>query len=308
MSLLRRLLWALGNRNVLFIASIVLGIAVGDWAAYTQAWMLPALAVALTVSITEVESSAFRPLRKLIGPTWMSVLLNFVLQGAAILIPARLLLREPELWVGFVIAAATPPGAAIVPFTAITGGDMTFSLLGTVGGYLASLLVTPAMTLLLAGGSGVDPLHLARILVQLVLVPLLASRLVLASPLKEPIARWRGKIVNWAFALVLFTIIGLNREVFFSEPWLVFLISLVNVIRSFGLAVVIDELLKRWRVERPMRMSYLLMATLKNGGFASATALALFGERAAVPNGVAAAVAVPYLLWLGIRWGREGEG
>jgi BASS family bile acid:Na+ symporter len=164
------------------------------------------------------------------------------------------------------------------------------------------------MTLLLAGGSGVDPLHLARILVQLVLVPLLASRLVLASPLKEPVARWRGKIVNWAFALVLFTIIGLNREVFFSEPWLVFLISLVNVIRSFGLAVVIDELLKRWRVERPMRMSYLLMATLKNGGFASATALALFGGRAAVPNGVAAAVAVPYLLWLGIRWGREGEG
>jgi BASS family bile acid:Na+ symporter len=307
MNLLRRLLWALGNRNLLFVSSIVLGIAVGDWAAYTQAWTLPALAVALTVSMTQVQSEAFRPLRKLLRPTWLSVLLNFVLQGAAILIPARLLLPEPELWVGFVIAAATPPGAAVIPFSGITGGDMTFSLLGTVGGYLASLVVTPAMLLLLAGESGVDALRLASILVQLVLVPLLASRLVLVSPLKEPIARWRGKIVNWAFTLVLFTIIGLNRDVFFSEPWLVFLIGLVNVIRSFGLAFVIDQVLKRWGVERPVRMSYLLMATLKNGGFASATALALFGERAAVPNGVAAAIAVPYLLWLGIRWGREGQ-
>jgi len=308
MNLFRRLLWSLGNRNVLFIASIVLGIAVGDWAQYTEAWTLPALAVALTVSMTQVESSAFRPWHRLVRPTWVSVLLSFVLQGAAILIPARLLLPEPDLWIGFVIAAATPPGAAVIPFTGITGGDMAFSLLGTVGGYLASLVVTPAMMFLLLGESAVDPLRLATILVQLVLVPLVASRLVLASPLKEPIARWRGKIVNWAFTLVLFTIIGLNRDVFFSEPWLVFLIALVNVIRSFGLAFVIDQVLKRWHVERPARMSYLLMATLKNGGFASATALALFGERAAVPNGVGAAIAVPYLLWLGIRWGREGEG
>ena len=238
----------------------------------------------------------------------MCFLLSFVLQGAAILIPARLLLPERDLWIGFVIAAATPPGAAVIPFTGITGGDMSFSLLGTVGGYLASLVVTPAMMFLLLGESAVDPLRLATILVQLVLVPLLASRLVLASPLKEPIARWRGKIVNWAFTLVLFTIIGLNRDVFFSEPRLVLLISLVNVIRSFGLAIVVDEALKRRHVERPARMSYLLMATLKNGGFASATALALFSERAAVPNGVAAAIAVPYLLWLGVRWGREGEG
>jgi BASS family bile acid:Na+ symporter len=236
------------------------------------------------------------------------VLLNFVLQGAAMLIPARLLLPERELWVGFVISAAAPPGAAVIPFTAITGGDMSFSLLGTVGGYLASLVITPAMLMLLVGESGVDPLRLVTILVQLVLVPLLASRLVLASPLKEPIARWRGKIVNWAFALVLFTIIGLNREVFFSEPRLVTLVSLVHVFRSFGLAVVLHAVLKRRQVEHPSRMSYLLMATLKNGGFAAATALALFGERAAVPNGVAAAIAVPFLLWLGIRWGREGEG
>jgi BASS family bile acid:Na+ symporter len=301
-------LWLLGNRNVLFVAAIVLGIGAGDWAAYTRPWTLLALGVALTVSITQVESDAFRPLRKLIRPTLLTVLLSFGLQSVAILVPARLLLPDPDLWTGFVMAAATPPGAAVIPFTAITGGDMAFALLGTVGGYLASLVITPAMMLLLAGESGLDPLSLVTILFQLVVVPLLASRLILASPLNEPVARWRGKIVNWCFALVLFTIIGLNRQVFFQEPRLVFLIAIVNVIASFVLAVVMDRVLRRRGVERPARMSYLLMATLKNGGFAAATALALFGERSAVPNGVGAAIAVPYLLWLGIRWGREGKG
>ena len=179
-------------------------------------------------------------------------------------------------------------------------------------GCLALLGLAPSagvlMVLLLAGETGVDPLSLASLLLKLVVVPLLASRLILASPLKEPIARWRGRLANWAFALVLFTITGLNREAFFGEPRLVLLIGLVNVIRTFGLAIAIDAVLKRRHEKRAMRTSYVLMATLKNSGFAAATALALFGERTAIPSGVAAAVAVLYLVWLGMRWGLRGEG
>jgi BASS family bile acid:Na+ symporter len=307
MNLLRRLPSALDNRNILFISSIVLGIAVGEWARYTKAWMLPALAVALALSSTQVEADAFRPWRKLIRPTWMSVLLNFVLQGATILILGRVLVPERELWPGFVMAAAVPPAVGVVSFTDVAGGDVTFSLLGMVGAYLSSLLITPAMVLLLAGESSVHPLDLVRILVQLVLVPLLASRLLLASPLKQPIARWRGTIANWVFALVLFTSTGLNRQVFLGEPRLVMLISLVTLLRTFGLAITIDQVLKHWHTNRATRISYVLMGTMKNSSFAAATALALFGERTAIPSGVSAAVAVLYLLWLSLRWGSPDE-
>lgn len=301
----QRILWLLGNRNFLFIAAIVLGISVGQAARWTQPWTLPALAVAMTVSITQVTSDAFWPLRKLVRPTLLAILLNYVILGTVILVPARLLIPERDLWVGFVISAAVPPGVAVIPFSDIAGGDTSFALVGTVGAYLAALAITPAMALWLFGESLVQPTRLISTLAQLIVIPLILSRLVLISPVKATVERWRGKIVNWAFFLVIFTIVGLNRSVFLREPQLVALIAAITMVRSFGVAAVLENVLRRLQVDKPLLVSYVLMATLKNGGMAAATALALFDERASVPAAVGAALAVPYLLWIGTRWGRR---
>jgi BASS family bile acid:Na+ symporter len=307
MSKTDRLVRLLGDPNFLFVMAIVLGITLGPVARWTQSLTLPALAVAMTVSTTQVASSAFRPLRKLVRPMLLSVVLNYLVLSTVILILARWLVPERELWIGFVLSAAAPPGVAVIPFSYILGGDTAFALIGTVGAYLAALVITPAMALLLVGESFGDPVRLATVLLELVVLPLVLSRLLLARRLKGRVERWRGKIVNWAFFLVVFTIIGLNQDVFLREPQLVVLISIITVARSFGLAFVLERLLKRLRVERATRVSYVLMGTLKNGGFAAGTALALFGQRASVPAGVGAAIAVPYLLWLAMRWG-DGKG
>lgn len=307
MSKTDRLVRLLGDRNFLFVMAIVLGITLGRVARWTQPLTLPALAVAMTVSTTQVASSAFRPLRKLVRPMLLSVFLNYLVLSTVILILARWLVPERELWIGFVLSAAAPPGVAVIPFSYILGGDTAFALIGTVGAYVAALVITPAMALLLVGESFGQPVRLVIVLLELVVLPLVLSRLLLASRLKGPVERWRGKIVNWAFFLVVFTIIGLNQDVFLREPQLVVLISIITVARSFGLAFVLERLLKRLQVDRAARVSYVLMGTLKNGGFAAGTALALFGQRASVPAGVAAAIAVPYLLWLGMRWG-DGKG
>jgi BASS family bile acid:Na+ symporter len=301
----QRILWLLGNRNFLFIAAVVLGISAGQVARWTQPWTLPALAVAMTVSITQVTSDAFWPLRKLVRPMLLSILLNYVILGTAILVPARLLIAERGLWIGFVISAAVPPGVAVIPFSYIAGGDASFALVGTVGAYLAALAITPAMALWLLGESLIEPVRLISTLLQLIVIPLILSRLVLISPVRATVERWRGKIVNWAFFVVIFTIVGLNRSVFLREPQLVVLISAITVARSFGLAVVLERVLRRLQVEEPSLVSYMLMGTLKNGGMAAATALALFDERASVPAAVGAALAVPYLLWIGTHWGRR---
>jgi BASS family bile acid:Na+ symporter len=307
MGILSRVLWLLGNRNFLFIASIVLGIALGPVARWTQPLILPALAVAMTVSTTQVASSAFRPLRKLVRPMLLSVFLNYVVLSTVMLVLARWLVPERELWIGFVLSAAAPPGVAVIPFSYILGGDTAFALIGTVGAYLAALVITPAMALLLVGESFGQPVRLVTVLLELVVLPLVLSRLLLVGRLKPHIERWRGKIVNWAFSLVVFTIIGLNRGVFLHERQLVLLISIVTVARTFGLGFVLEKALRKLEVDRATLVGYILMGTLKNGGFAAGTALALFGQRASVPAGVAAAIAVPYLLWLGMRWGdRKG--
>jgi BASS family bile acid:Na+ symporter len=300
-----QLLWLLGNRDFLFISAIVLGIAVGWLSRWTQPLTLPALAVAMTVSTTQVESSALRPSSKLVRPVLLSVALNYFLQGAAILIPARLLVAERDLWIGFVMTAAAPPGAAIIPFSYVLGGDTAFALVGSVGAYLAALAIVPAMTLLLVGESIGEPARFITILFQLIVLPLVLSRLLLAGPVRPSVERWRGKIINWAFFLVIFTIIGLNQQVFLRQPQVVILISAITMVRSFGLGFVLEKVLRRMQVDRPTRMTYLLMSTVKNGGFAAGTALALFGERASVPAGVGAAIVVPYLLWLTMRWGTE---
>ncbi|UCC76015.1 MAG: hypothetical protein JSW37_10910 [Anaerolineales bacterium] len=300
-----QLLWLLGNRDFLFISAIVLGIAVGWLSRWTQPLTLPALAVAMTVSTTQVASSALRPSSKLVRPVLLSVALNYILQGAAILIPARLLVAERDLWIGFVITAAAPPGAAIIPFSYVLGGDTAFALVGSVGAYLAALAIVPAMTLLLVGESIGEPARFITILFQLIVLPLVLSRLLRAGPVRPSVERWRGKIINWAFFLVVFTIIGLNQQVFLRQPQVVILISALSMVRSFGLGFVLEKVLRRMQVDRPTRMTYLLMSTLKNGGFAAGTALALFGERASVPAAVGTAIAVPYLLWLTMRWGTE---
>ncbi len=305
MKMISKWLWLLGNRDFLFVAALVLGITAGHLARWTQSWTLPVLAVAMTVSITQVTSDAFWPLRKLVRPLMLSILLNYVILGAVILVPARFLIPEQDLWTGFVISAAVPPGVAVIPFSYVAGGDTSFALVGTVGGYLAALAITPAMALWLVGESLIQPMRLITTLAQLIVIPLILSRLVLLSPARAAIERWRGKIVNWAFFLVIFTIIGLNRSVFLREPRLVALISAITMARSFGLALVLERVLQRLRVDKPSLVSYVLMGTLKNGGMAAATSLALSGERASVPAAVGAALAVPYLLWIGARWGRR---
>lgn len=307
MKAISKLLRTLGNRDFLFIASVAMGIALGRVARYTQPLMLPALAVAMTVSMTQVASSAFRPLRKLVRPMLLSVVLNYLIFSTVMLILARWLVPERELWIGFVLMAAAPPGVAVIPFSYILGGDTAFAVIGSVGGYLAALVVAPAMALLLVGESFVQPAKLITILLELVLVPLVLSRQLLAGRLKPHVERWRGKVVNWAFFLVIFTIIGLNREVFLRQPQVVVLLAVITVATSFGLGFVLEKALEKLQLDRSTRVTYVLMGTLKNGGFAGATALALFGERASVAPAVGAAIVVPYLLWLGIRWGdRKG--
>jgi BASS family bile acid:Na+ symporter len=307
MKAISKLLRTLGNRDFLFIASVAMGIALGRVARYTQPLMLPALAVAMTVSMTQVASSAFRPLRKLVRPMLLSVVLNYLIFSTVMLILARWLVPERELWIGFVLMAAAPPGVAVIPFSYILGGDTAFAVIGSVGGYLAALVVAPAMALLLVGEAFVQPAKLITILLELVLVPLVLSRQLLAGRLKPHVERWRGKVVNWAFFLVIFTIIGLNREVFLRQPQVVVLLAVITVATSFGLGFVLEKALEKLQLDRSTRVTYVLMGTLKNGGFAGATALALFGERASVAPAVVAAIVVPYLLWLGIRWGdRKG--
>lgn len=291
----------LRNRNFLLVSSIVLGMVVGSGAHRVQALTLPGLALAMTVSVVQVDAGAFRSLRNLARATFVSLLLNYVLLGGLTLLLARLWNPDPELWTGFVLSAAVPSGIAVIPFSFLLGGDTTLALLGSVGVYLSALLIMPALTSALAGADSVDPLRLVIALVEIVLVPLALSRLIRATPLRATVERWRGAVVNWAFALLMFAVVGINRDALLRQPTVLALTLAIALAGNFGLGFALEWALERLHVARTARVTYLLMASMKNTGLAAAMALALFTERTSVPAAVISATNVFYLVWLGVR-------
>jgi BASS family bile acid:Na+ symporter len=142
---------------------------------------------------------------------------------------------------------------------------------------------------------------LLPILVELVMVPLILSRLLILTGLDRPLDKWRGTIINWGFFIVTFTVVGLNREVFLGQPEVLVRTSIIGVLSIFGLGFLIQAVCKRLGVKEERSVSFILLGTVKNSGFAAATALALFSEKASVPGTVISVFIVLYLVWIGIQ-------
>ena len=251
------------DRNFLLIAALVLGFLLGKRAQGLAPLSLPALAVAMTASLTGVVASDFKSWRKVARATVLSIVLTYVVNGLLTLLLARLLVADPELWLGFVLLAATPSGIAVIPFSYVLGGDTVFALVGSMAAYLSAIVIMPLMVTALAGSAVVNPLKLVTILVQLVLIPLALSRLINASPLKSRMAGWRGTIVNWTFALVILIVTALNRDSVLRQPQILLVLGSIALATNFGLSVVLEWLLKRLHFSRATRLTTVMMGTVK---------------------------------------------
>jgi BASS family bile acid:Na+ symporter len=296
----------LRNRNFILILAFVLGVVLGSGVArYTKPFTLPALALIMTISAAQFSSKAIPPLRSLLRSVLLAVLFNYLIHSTLLLVLARWLMPTRELWIGSVILAASPPGVAVIPFTYLLGGNAALSLVGTVGVYVAALAIMPIMARVLLGAGVLSPWKLLPILVELVVIPILLSRLLLLAKLDRYLQKARGTIVNWGFFLVTFTVVGLNREVFLGQPGILARASIVGFLSIFALGYLLGIALKWLGVARAERVSFTLMGTVKNSGFAAATALALFSDKASVPGTVISVFIVLYLIWIGFQADRS---
>jgi BASS family bile acid:Na+ symporter len=104
---------------------------------------------------------------------------------------------------------------------------------------------------------------------------------------------------------VIFAVISLNRDVFFKDFKTLGLISLVAAVTIFGLWLVIGFVLKKLRFKEDIRKSLILMGTVKNSGFAAATALTLFGVRASLPGAIFSVFLIIFLLIIPLAFKRN---
>jgi BASS family bile acid:Na+ symporter len=303
----------LRNRDFIMILSLVAGLVWGEGARWTEGLTLPVLAAVMTLSTMGIRGDVFRYPKDLLVPAFAGIGMSYLLLGGFLLLLSSLLIRDRAIGSGFVILASVPPAVAVIPFTLFLKGNSTFSLIGTMGGYLGALVITPLLTLGLLGEGFIDPGKLVIILLELILIPLLLSRILLRAGIAWRIEPIKGAITNWSFFVICYTIVGLNREVFLTQPITLLPVVIIALASTFFLGWAIEKGGQAVRIEPSKLTSLVLLGTLKNYGLAGGLALALFSKKTALPATVSAVFLVVYIIWLQLklrkkRWGEEHRG
>lgn len=290
------------NRNTLLIFALLSALVWGEYSVYFKDYTIIILGLVMSFSMSGIGSIKTSNVFDIFKSFSVGILLNYLLYGSILVGLSYFLIEDPDIFLGFVVIAATPPGVAILPFTYILKGDMRYSLLGVSGAFLVSIVLTPAIILLFSGSSDINILDLVYMVVSLLVVPFIVSRLLIANRVIEKmVVKIRGKVVNLGFAVIIFTAIGINKDVFRDNFELLLICSFILFISTFGIGFVLEKLFKYLGYKRNRIVVLNLLATIKSSGFAVVTAMSLFGKETAIPSAILSVFVLLYLLFLSFR-------
>ena len=298
MTLLKSLL---RNRNAIFLLALAAGLAFPAVTPATRHLVLPALALAMTLSTMEIGNNTFRKPRALLFPAFLGIIMSYIILGNVIIGLAAFMIRDETIWTGFILLAAVPPAVAVIPFSGFLKGDGPLSLVGTLGAYMGGLAIMPLIAVGLLRSATFDPLQLLMVTLELIVLPLCVSRVLIREGWRERIAPYRGTVTNWSFFVVLYTLVGLNRDIILGRPLTLLPIVAISIFTMFGLGFLIDWIGSRLHLPRETRTSLVLLGTLKNQGMAGGIALIMFSQEAALPAAVSTMVMILYIIWLDFR-------
>lgn len=293
------------NRDFVFLLAVGLGLAHGGPARLLEALVFPALTMVMTLATMTMSRHLFGDLRRLSGAALAGVALNYLLLTGALLGLNELWVADASFYNGFVIVAAVPPAVAIIPFAGLLRGDGDLALLGTVAGYAAGLAIMPMVMAHYFGVGFVDSGKLLVIVLELIALPIAFSRLLLKTRWSPALLRVRGPLTNWCFFIIVYTIVGLNRDLFLEHARELWPVAVVAAASTFALGGVLY--LAARRLGRPRAVSAMLLGTLKNYGMAAGIALELFGQRTAVPATVTTFFFIMFMIWQGVLERREAR-
>jgi len=267
------------------------GLAVGGFPCYTREISMAALALLMTVSLATVRLGEVKD-RDHVKSAAAAFALNYGLLSCLILVLGSFF--EKELWWGWVLMAAAPSAVAVMAFTTMLGGPTSKSLFSSAVIYVVALALMPSMSLALIG-TAVSVEALVSSLLVLIVLPMALSRAVARARM----GRSAQKVVmNLSFAVVVFAVAGSNRDAFLTEPEIVVMVSIVAAIRTFGVGLLIEGVL-RWRgLPARERTTYVLFSSFKNLGLTATVAIALFEPVVAIPAAICIVFEVLWTMFL----------
>ena len=291
----------LTNRNTVFFIAMLAGLLFPQLSACLEPFILPVLAFIMTLAVANVPDSFFKSIRSLIVPSLAGILMNYLILGGATIAMSSWLIDRENIRIGFVLLAAVPPAVAVIPFTSILEGNLSYTLAGTVAAYIAALIIMPLCFLIFIGPGFAATPKLIKIMIVLIALPVAASRVIIRTGINARIAPFQGMITNWGFFIVLYTLVGLNQETIFRQPLLLIPVGTILFITTFLLGFLIERIGRRLNVSKENRMSLVLLGTMKNQGIAGGLAISLFTREAALPAAVSTIFLILFFMLLDVK-------
>lgn len=224
---------------------------------------------------------------------WKSILvvaiLNYVVLNSIIIIMGFLFGYNKTIWAGIIIMAAVPPAILVIPFSKFLNGDTELAVGATALLYISSLIITPGIVLVFLG-TNINIYDLVRELILLIIIPLIISRALMRFENNKRFSEVKPVGINIAIAILIITVVGINRSLFFYDEHLIISLMVIGIIRTLVIGAVIYFLALKFKVNRLSTVTYTLFASYKNLGLTIVLAFALFGPVATIP----AAVCVPF--------------
>lgn len=276
---------ALKNSGFIFLLAAALAFVYPNLAVHLKQYIVPALILLMTFSLTEVKLRGL-DIRADLSSIAVALMLNYVFLSGIILVLTILLIRDVSLFRGFVVMAAIPPAIATVPLSTLLKGDTRLALIANASIYMLSILLVPAILLLSLGTSAVAPLQILVVLLELIILPLFISRAIIRVPYYEQLKEDRNILINLGFFIVIYVVIGLNRDILLHESSTLLLVSIIAFMRTFFSGTLVHKIGRMLGIPFERNVTYTLFGSYKNLGLAATIALLLFGVRATIPSAV----------------------
>jgi BASS family bile acid:Na+ symporter len=236
-----------------------------------------------------------------VKPIAISLTLNHFLLGGVMILLAYILKLPDPYRVGFIVLASVPPAIAVIPFTNFLGGDPDYSLVGFTACYLGAFLLTPLTLSTFLGSQPGFQRRILTLLSELIILPFLLSRVLVRYGIDERIGPYKGTMVNWSFFVIIYTIVGLNKEVFLKDPLSLAPLAAIAIFATFIIGYIVEKISEALEVRSSRTLSNVLLATSKNSGFAAGIAITLFSVESTVPSTLTTIFMLLYVIFLDLR-------
>lgn len=287
--------------NLLFIMAVVLGLYLPGAGALAHILVLPALAVALGVTLLRFPAGYVKKPGELLAGTLWGILMNYLVLGNLIILGGLFLIQDEKFWEGLVLLAAVPPAAVVLSLGEKIKSAKGLIMAGFAGTYAGALILIPLIGIAFLKFL---PVHYDRLIILpfgLIILPLLISRFLVDQNLDEWARKHERIIADICFFIVFYALAAGNTQLI--RQWPEDIVAMAAI--ACGASVIPTLFLlitgRLYKLSYAGVSSLMLLATMKNCGLAGGIAIYVFNNEAGVPALVFAVFMFLNILWLKFR-------